>query len=304
MHFLRTAQRFLHVLADIFWADNFRELPLMAQLCGLIAGGAEDQGALAGVQGLGDFFQGEEAGGVEGGHVAQAQDNHRRQLVQVLGHDRNFVSGAEQERSVDAEDGGVARDVFVLENVHASVFDVVVGDLQDGGGRGDAADEEQRGQNHSGFDGYSKIRENGQGEGDQPNTDVGLGKFEQLRNLAPLAHVVGDDQQDSGQRGHGYVAHQRRGEKKNAEQREGVDHARDRGLRAGTNVGRSAGDGTRRGKSSEHGRHNISYALADELNVGIVAVVAHAIGDYSGHERFDRAEQRYGERRAEHAADQ
>ncbi len=126
----------------------------MDQLCGLLAGPAEDQGALAGVQGLGDFFQGEEPGGVEGGHVAQAQDDHRRQLVQVLGDDGKFVGGAEQERSMDAEDGGIVRDVFVLENVHASVFDVVVGDLRDGGGRGDAADEEQRGQNHSGFDGY------------------------------------------------------------------------------------------------------------------------------------------------------
>src|ERR1700681_4419678 len=184
----------------------------MDQLCGLLAGPAEDQGALAGVQGLGDFFQSEDAGGIEGGHVAQAQDDHRRQLVQVLGDDGKFVGGAEQERSVDAEDGGIVRDVFVLENVHASVFDVVVGDLRDGGGRGNAADEEQRGQNHSGFDGYSKIRENGQGEGDQPNADVGLCKFQQLRNLAPLAHVIGDDQQDSGQRGHGDVAHQRRGE--------------------------------------------------------------------------------------------
>ena len=59
VHFLRPPQSFLHVVADVFWADYFRELPLLDQLCGLLAGATEDQGAFAGVQRLGDFFQGE-----------------------------------------------------------------------------------------------------------------------------------------------------------------------------------------------------------------------------------------------------
>jgi len=42
----------------------------MNQFGRLLAGAADDQGAFARLQGLGDFFQGEEAGGIEGGHIA------------------------------------------------------------------------------------------------------------------------------------------------------------------------------------------------------------------------------------------
>lgn len=61
VQFLRPPQGFLHVVADVFWSDYFREFPLVDQLCGLLAGAAKDQRALAGMQGLGDFFEGEES---------------------------------------------------------------------------------------------------------------------------------------------------------------------------------------------------------------------------------------------------
>src|SRR6267154_996701 len=215
--------------------------------------------------------------------------------MQVFRDYRDFVGGSKQEWAVDAEDRSIVGDVFVLEYVHAAILNILVGDLRDGGGRGDTADEEQRGQNHSGFDGNGEVGEDGQGKGDQPDADVGFRELQQLRNLAPLAHVVGHDHQNPRERGHGYVAHERRGEKKNAEQREREDHAGDRRLRAGTDVSGGAGDGAGGGKSSEQGRDNVGYALADELDVGIVVVVAHPVGDHRRHERFDRAQHRHGE---------
>ena len=124
---------------------------------------------------------------------------------------RDFVGRAEQERSVDAEDGDVVGDVFVLQDVDAAVFDVIVGDLRDGRGGGDAADEEQRGQHHSGLHRDGQVGEHGQRKGHQPHADVGLGQLQQRRNLVPLAHVVGHDHQDAGQHGHGNEARQRRG---------------------------------------------------------------------------------------------
>src|SRR5713101_6033494 len=75
VHFLGPLQCLLHVVADVFWADYFREFPLVDQLCGLLAGAAEDKRPFASVQLLGDFFQGEEAGSVESCHVAKAQDD-------------------------------------------------------------------------------------------------------------------------------------------------------------------------------------------------------------------------------------
>ena len=217
---------------------------------------------------------------------------------------RDFVGGSKQEWAVDAEDRSIVGDILVLEYVHAAILDILVSDLRDGGGRGDTANEEQRGQNHSGFDGNGEVGEDGESEGDEPDADVGLRQFQQLRNLAPLSHVVGDDHQDSCERRHGYVAHEWRGEKKNAEQRERVDHAGDRRLRAGADAGGGASDGAGGGKSSEHGRHNISHALADEFDIGIVAVIAHAVRDYSGHERFDRTQHGNSKGRAEQAVNQ
>ena len=111
------------------------------------------------------------------GHVAQANHHDRRQFVHLLRDHGDLVGGAEQKWPVDAEDGGVVGDVFVLQDMHASVFDVVAGDLRDGGGRGHAADEEQCGQDHSGFDGNGKIGEDGQRKSHQPYADVGLGQL-------------------------------------------------------------------------------------------------------------------------------
>ena len=131
---------------------------------------------------------------------------------------RNLVGGAEQKRPVNAEDGRVVRDVLVLKNVQAPVFDIVVGHLRNRRGLGHAADEEQRRQDHAGLDGDGQVGENGQREGDQPDADIGFGQAQQLRNLAPLAHVVGDDHQDSRQRRHRDVTGQRRGKQQHAQQ--------------------------------------------------------------------------------------
>ena len=95
--------------------------------------------------------------------------------MQALGGDGNLVGGSEQERAVNAEDGGVVGDVFVLQDVHAAVFDVLVGDFRDGGGGGDPADEQQRSQNHSRLDRYGEVGKDGEAEGHEPDADVGLG---------------------------------------------------------------------------------------------------------------------------------
>jgi hypothetical protein len=75
----------------------------------------------AGMQLFGDFFQSKQSGGIGGRPVAKAQDHDRRQLVQVFGDDGDLVRRTEQERAVDAEDSDVVGDVFVLENMHATI---------------------------------------------------------------------------------------------------------------------------------------------------------------------------------------
>src|SRR5260370_14859507 len=148
-----SAEGGLHVVADILGSNNFFKLGLMNQTCGLFARSAKNQGSIAAVKLAGNFLDGEKPGGIKCGHVAKAQDDHRRQRVQVLGNGVDFVSRAKQKRSVDAEDGGIVRNVLVLENVHAPILDIFVGDLRNGGGGSIAADVKKRSEDHAGFAG-------------------------------------------------------------------------------------------------------------------------------------------------------
>jgi hypothetical protein len=65
---------------------------------------------------------------------------------------------------------------------------------------------------HADADGYGEVGEDGEGEGGEPDGDVGFGEAEDGGDLAPLAHVVGDDEEDGGEGGEGDEAGERRGE--------------------------------------------------------------------------------------------
>jgi hypothetical protein len=121
MHFRRAPNRRLYVVADIFRAHHFFELGLVNQAGRLFARAAQDQRAIRRVQFAGHFFDRKQSGGIKSGHVTQAENNDGRQGVKVLGNYRDFVGGAEQKWSMNAEDRGVIRNVFVLQDVDASV---------------------------------------------------------------------------------------------------------------------------------------------------------------------------------------
>ena len=80
-----------------------------------------------------------------------------------------------------------------------TVGEVLGRDGGDGGGFGDAVDVEERGERHADSDGDGEVGEHGEGEGGDPDGDVGLGEAEDGGDLAPLAHVVGDDEKHGGQ---------------------------------------------------------------------------------------------------------
>jgi hypothetical protein len=101
-----------------------------------------------------------------------------------------------RKRPVNPEDAHVVGNVLVLEHVRASALDVLVGDLRDGGRLCDAADEEQRSEDHADLHGHGEIGEDGQRESDQPDRDVRPAQFQQLGDLAPLPHVVGNNEQN------------------------------------------------------------------------------------------------------------
>src|SRR5208282_5166125 len=139
----------LHVFAYVLGPDYPLELSLMDQLGWLLASAAEYQSPLAFMQFFGDLFQGKKTGSVESSHVPQPQNHYGGQLVQVFCNDGNLVGRPKQERTVDAEDRRIVRNVFVLQNMDAPIFDIFVSDLRNGRSSGHAADEEQCSQNHS-----------------------------------------------------------------------------------------------------------------------------------------------------------
>src|SRR5690242_19708772 len=97
---------------------------------GLLPSATENQRSIGRFELASNFFQSKQAGSIQRGHVAQAKNHNRGQCMDLLGYERELLRRAEQERSMDAEDGGVIGDVFVLQDVDASVLDVFVGDLR------------------------------------------------------------------------------------------------------------------------------------------------------------------------------
>ena len=55
------------------------------------------------------------------------------------------------------------------------------------------ADIEERGEDHAGFDRHRQVRQHGQRKGDAPYRGFRRAQLDDVRDLAPLAHVVRHD---------------------------------------------------------------------------------------------------------------
>ncbi len=71
------------------------------------------------MEAIGELLEGVNAGRVERGHVAQAEDDDLVELSEVFGGFGELFGCAEEEGAVDAKDGDVGGDVFVLQDVGA-----------------------------------------------------------------------------------------------------------------------------------------------------------------------------------------
>ncbi len=75
-----------------------------------------------------------------------------------------------------------------------------------------------------------------------------------------------------------------------------MNHARDWRLGSGPHIGRRARNRARGGQPAKKRRHDVRHALRHQLHIGIVFVVAHAIGNHRRHQGFDRAKHGHCER--------
>ena len=70
----------------------------------MLHGSAEEEGAAGGAEAAGEGFESVDAGGVDGGHVAEAENDDGLELVEVGGGFEELFGGAEEEGAVDAEE--------------------------------------------------------------------------------------------------------------------------------------------------------------------------------------------------------
>ena len=169
--FLGAVKGGLDVGHDVFAADVIEEARLQKELRGLLHRSAEQERAARGVKASGECLDGVNAGGVDGRHVAQAQNDDGREGFKVGRCLDKFLCSSEEKRAVDAEQRDIGRQDAALEGVGQTVANVVVGYRRDGGGFGNAVDVDQRGERHSNADGDREIGEDGERESDQPDGD-------------------------------------------------------------------------------------------------------------------------------------
>src|ERR1700728_1881838 len=151
------------------------------------------------MEAIGELLEGVQAGGVEGSHIAQAEDHNTGKSDEVFGSFLEFLRCSEEKRSVNTEDGDIGRDFFVLQDMRLAIAEVVGCDGFDGGGFGNAIDVEQGGESHADADGNGKIGNDSEGEGDGPDGDVSFGHAEDAADFAPFAHVPRNDEEYRGE---------------------------------------------------------------------------------------------------------
>ncbi len=167
----------LDVREDVVCADVLDEIGLLEKLRGLVAGAAEQQRPAGFRQALAKTSSACRPVASMAVMLRRRRITTARKAVEVRGGFGKFLGGAEEEGPVDAQDGDVRRGLACPGERAAwpsRMYSCVTG--VDGGGLRDAIDVEERGQRHADFDGDGEIGQNGEGEGDGPDGDVGLAR--------------------------------------------------------------------------------------------------------------------------------
>ena len=121
-----------------------------------------------------------------------------------------------------------------------------------------------------------------------------------MAKAPPVEHVPGHGGEHACERGHRNERRQRRREQHENEQEDRVQHARYRPMRTGADIGRGARDRAGDANAAEQSRADIGRALGHQFTIGAVPPSGHAVGDHRREQRFDRAQQREGDRAGQH----
>ena len=158
----RSLQSFFHAAANIFRPHVLLELSLLHQSRRLFARTAQDESSAGAVHHVRKFFQGLQSGGVDCGHIPQAQNHDRRQFLDLREDFFNLVGRTEKKWPVNAENRHLGWDFLVLQDVRVAFANIFLRHLGDSRCRGNLADEHQRSEYHPHLYSNRQIREHGQ----------------------------------------------------------------------------------------------------------------------------------------------
>ena len=120
-----------------------------------------------------------------------------------------------------------------------------------------AAQEEDNGQQQPDFDGDRKIEYNGQQEGDDKYRHVRFRIFQQGTYRAPTAHVIGNDDQYTGEARHGHELDKRHKEQEYQQKDDSVYYTGNGSAPAVVDIGHGTGNGSGDRDSPEERNHDI-----------------------------------------------
>ena len=144
-------------------------------------------------------------------------------------------------------------------------------------------DEEQTCKHHTDFDGNDQVKEDCQHESRQKYDNVTFWSgFEQITERSPLAHIVGNNKKDRGDRRHRDHSGIRHQNDKHDDKCDRVDHSGDRCMSAVFDIGSSSCDCSCCRDSTKERRSDISGTLCNELHIGTMFAAYHTICNYAG----------------------
>ena len=154
-------------------------------------------------------------------------------------------------------------------------------------------DEKQAGQNHADLDCDNEVKHNGQHKRSKKNDNITLrSRAYKMYEGSPLAHIVGNKEQNRGNRRHRNHARKRHQHNKNDDERNGMHHTRNRRASAVFDICRRSGNRSRSRNTAEKRRSNISGTLCNQLCIRTMLAVDHAVRNNTGEKRLNRRKHR------------
>ena len=217
---------------------------------------------------------------------AHADDQHLGFPGDLIERVLELLRGAKEERTVDLEDLNTVRHAPIADCVRITlVISVFIRQLArdnaDVGDLGHATHEKEGGEDHSYFDRDRKIDDDRKSERREQDDHVALRSRQLPAKRPPLTHVVGNHYQNRRQSREGDESRPSAEEQSNEQQRQSVNHPRDRSTTTVLDVRRRPRDSTGCRNAAKQRRDDVRDSLCDELHVRSMPPTDHSIGNDS-----------------------